>query len=174
MSCVIESKRIYDGKIISVRVDKIMVGGRTSIREVVEHNGSAVILPVIGDMIILEKQYRHAIGKELLEVPAGTLEKGESPEQCAARELIEETGYSAGKLEPLGRCYPTAGYCTEAMHFFVAKDLKEVQHREMDEDEQISLVRISLKDAIAKIFGGEIEDAKSVYAILVYAQKLKG
>ncbi len=170
---MIESQQIYNGKIISVRVDKIRTDGRISIREIVEHNGSAAILPLIGNEIILERQYRHAVGKELLEVPAGTLEKGESPEDCAARELIEETGYRAGSLEFLGRCYVTPGYCTEMIHFFVAKDLATAEHRELDEDEQIELVRVRLDDAVRMILGNEIEDAKTVYAILAYLQKAR-
>lgn len=165
------SKRVYDGKIISVRVDKVQINGRETIREVVEHGGSAAILPLIDNMIIMEKQYRHAIGKELYEIPAGTLEKGESPEACAARELIEETGYKAGKLEPLGQCYMTPGYCTEIIHFFVATDLKEVKDHEMDDDEQLTVVKISYDDAVKMILNSEIQDAKTVYAILTYKSK---
>jgi ADP-ribose pyrophosphatase len=166
-----ESKRVYDGKIISVRVDKVRINGRETIREVVEHDGSAAILPLIGNTIIMEKQYRHAIGKELYEIPAGTLEKGESPAECALRELIEETGYEAKKLEPLGQCYMTPGYCTEMIHFFVATDLKEVRNHEMDADEQITTVKISIDDAIRMILNGEIQDAKTAYAILAYKSK---
>lgn len=170
---VTESRRIYDGKIISVRVDKVQINGRQTIHEVVEHNGSAAILPLIDNTIIMEKQYRHAIQKELYEIPAGTLEKGESPEECAARELVEETGYRAGKLEPLGKCYMTPGYCTEMIHFFLATDLKEVKTHEMDEDEQLTVVKISIDDAVKMILNGEIEDAKSVYAILTYLTSRK-
>ena len=89
---MIDSKRVYDGKIISVRVDKVQINGRETTREVIEHSGAAAVLPLIGNMIIMEKQYRYAVEKELYEIPAGTLEKGESPAECAKRELIEETG----------------------------------------------------------------------------------
>lgn len=173
MSDMAESKRVYDGKIINVRVDKVKINGREAIREVVEHNGSAAILPLIDNMVIMEKQYRYAVDKELYEIPAGTLEKGESPEECAKRELIEETGYSAGKLEFLGRCYMTPGYCTEMIHFFVATELQEVKGNEMDADEQISIVKISIDDAVKMILDGEIQDAKTAYAILTYIRKLK-
>ena len=174
MNDVTESRRIYDGKIINVRVDKVQINGRQTIREVVEHGGSAAILPLIGNTIIMEKQYRHAIQKELYEIPAGTLEKGESPEECAARELVEETGYRVGKLEPLGKCYMTPGYCTEMIHFFLATDLKEVNAHEMDEDEQLTIVKMSIDDAVKMILNGEIEDAKTVCAILTYISKSKG
>jgi len=173
MSVMIESKQVYKGKIISVRVDTIQINGKPAIREVVEHNGSAAILPLMSDTIIMEKQYRHPIGRELLEIPAGTLEKGEKPEECAARELIEETGYRAGSLKPLGRCYMTPGYCTELIHFFVATNLSKVERHEMDEDEEITIVRVSVEDAVKMILNGGIEDAKTVCAILAYAQKLK-
>lgn len=167
-----ESNRIYDGKIIRVRVDKVQINGRQTIREIVEHNGSAAILPLIGNMIIMEKQYRHAINKELYEIPAGTLEKVESPEECAARELVEETGYKAGKLEFLGKCYMTPGYCTELIHFFVATDLQEVKEHEMDDDEQLTIVKVSIDDAVKMILNGEIQDAKTVCAILMYKSKV--
>lgn len=173
MSAMVESKQVYKGKIISVRVDTLQINGKQTIREVVEHNGSAAILPLIGDTIIMERQYRHPISKELLEIPAGTLEKGESPAECASRELIEETGYRAESLEPLGRCYMTPGYCTELIHFFLATNLTKAEHREMDADEKITIVRVSVEDAVKMILKGEIEDAKTVYAVLAYVQKLK-
>jgi len=170
---MLESNRVYNGKVISVKVDKVQINGKPTIREVVEHNGSAAILPLMEDTIIMERQLRYPIGKELLEIPAGTLEKGESPEECAARELIEETGYKAGSLKPLGRCYLSPGYCTEVMHFFLATNLAKVSQQEMDEDEVIKIVRIKFDDAVKMILKGEIEDAKTAYAILTYAQKLE-
>lgn len=165
-----ESEAVYNGKIINVRVDTIQINGRKTIREVVTHNGSAAILPIIDNTIIMEKQYRYPIGKELVEIPAGTMEDGEKPEECAARELVEETGYRAGSLRPLGRCYMTPGYCTELMHIFLATDLAKVEHHEIDADESISLVSISVDDAVRMIVNGEIEDAKTVCAILMYVQ----
>jgi ADP-ribose pyrophosphatase len=167
-----KSRRVYDGKIINVRVDEVQINDRQTIREIVEHGGSAAILPLIGNTIIMEKQYRHAIGKELYEIPAGTLEEGESPEECAKRELIEETGYRAGKLERLGQCYMTPGYCTELIHFFVATDLEEVSH-EMDADEDLTVVKMTIDDAVKKILDGEIVDAKTVCVVLTYLARSK-
>ena len=108
-----------------------------------------------------------------MEIPAGTLEKGEKPEECAARELMEETGYKAGRLEPLGRCYMTPGYCTELIHFFVATNLTKIEHHEMDEDEEITIVNVSVEDAVKMILNGKIEDAKTVCAVLAYAHRLR-
>ncbi|MFQ5940440.1 MAG: NUDIX hydrolase [Nitrososphaerales archaeon] len=166
-----ESEIVYNGKVISVRVDKILVNGRETMREVVEHTGSVAILPLIGNTVVMEKQYRYAIGKELYEIPAGTLEEGESPEECAERELIEETGYKAGRLEPLGQCYMTPGYCTEMIHFFIATGLEEVKSHDMDADEQLTIVKMSIDDAVKMILNGEIQDAKTACAILTYKSK---
>ncbi len=168
-----ESKQVYKGKVISVKVDKVQINKKQTIREVVEHGGSAAILPMIGDTIIMEKQYRYPVGKDLFEIPAGTLEKGESPEKCAARELIEETGYRAGNLKPLGRFYMSPGYCTEVMHVFVATNLSKVESHGMDDDEVIEIVKVSVDDAVKMILKGEIEDAKTVCAVLAYAQQSK-
>ena len=168
-----ESKQIYSGKVISVKVDTLEINGKPAIREIVEHNGSAAILPLIDDTIIMEKQYRYPISKEMFEIPAGTLQKGENPEDCAARELIEETGYKAGSLKPLGKFYMSPGYCTEVMHVFVATGLSKVEHHDMDEDEVIEIVKINVNDAVKMILKGEIEDAKTVCAILAYAQQSK-
>ncbi|MFQ5968979.1 MAG: NUDIX hydrolase [Nitrososphaerales archaeon] len=170
---MIGSKEVYKGKVICVRVDTISIKGKPAIREFVEHNGSAAILPLIGDSIIMEKQYRHAISKELFEIPAGTLEKGERPEDCAVRELIEETGYRAANLRPLAKCYMSPGYCNEIIHIFVATDLRKEGRRGMDEDEQISIVNVRVKDAIKMILNGEIEDAKTICAVLTYDSILK-
>ncbi len=168
-----ESKQVYKGKVISVKVDKVQINKKSTIREVVEHGGSAAILPLIGDTIIMEKQYRYPIDKELFEIPAGTLEKGESPEKCAARELIEETGYKAGNLKQLGNFYMSPGYCTEVMHVFVATNLSKVESPGMDDDEVIEIVKVSVDDAVKMILKGEIEDAKTVCAVLAYAQQSK-
>ncbi|MFY3741802.1 MAG: ADP-ribose pyrophosphatase [Candidatus Nitrosomirales archaeon] len=173
MSAMMESKQVYKGKVISVKVDKVQINKKQTIREVVEHGGSAAILPLIGDTIIMEKQYRYPVGKDLFEIPAGTLEKGESPEKCAARELIEETGYRAGNLKQLGRFYMSPGYCTEVMHVFVATNLSKVESPGMDDDEVIEIVKVSVDDAVKMILKGEIEDAKTVCAVLAYAQQSK-
>ncbi|MEO9365742.1 MULTISPECIES: NUDIX hydrolase [Candidatus Nitrosocaldus] len=163
----VRSRYIYKGKVIALRVDELEDG---RVREVVEHNGSVAILPVLDDgRVVLERHYRHAIGKELIEIPAGKVEEGESVEECAQRELVEETGYRAGRLEYMGRCYMTPGYCNELIHFFIASNLERVSSVSMDEDEEINLLVISIDEAIEKALANEIEDAKTLYALLRYA-----
>ena len=164
-----ESKKVYDGKILSLRIDKVInKSNRASIREVVEHRGSVAILPILDDSFILERQYRYAIDKVLLEVPAGTLEEGEEPLECAKRELLEETGYYSDELEHMGMLYLTPGYCTEKMHFFIARNLVK-KSNDLDEDEIINVEIISIRDAINMAIRGEIVDMKSAYMILRYA-----
>ncbi|MEM2856635.1 MAG: NUDIX hydrolase [Candidatus Nitrosocaldaceae archaeon] len=163
-------KRVYEGKILNLRVDNVEINGRESIREVVEHNGSVAILPIIDDSFLMERQYRYAIDKTLLEIPAGTLEEGEEPYDCAKRELREETGYVADTLIYLGSMYLTPGYCTELMHFFIAKDLR-FESEKLDFDEVISVECIKIDNAIDMAMKGEINDLKTVYAILRYTMQ---
>ncbi|MFN4336541.1 MAG: NUDIX hydrolase [Candidatus Nitrosocaldus sp.] len=160
------SRYVYRGKVITVRIDEM---GNGKVREVVEHRGSVAILPLLDDgRVILERQYRHAIGRELIEVPAGMVEEGESIDDAAQRELMEETGYRARRLEYVGRCYMTPGYCNELIHFFIASDLERVANTSMDEDEEIELMVISIEEAVKKALANEIEDAKTLYALLRY------
>ncbi len=163
-----EREEIYKGRILSLRVDKTIINSKKSIREVVVHNGSVGILPILNDSFVLEKQYRYAIDKVLLEIPAGTLEDNEEPKECAKRELLEETGYITDDLEYIGKLYLTPGYCTECMHFFIARELRFVS-RNLDFDEVINIERVKIDDAINMVKNGEIEDIKTAYAILIYA-----
>ncbi len=157
---------VYRGKVISLRIDKLNTG---KLREVIEHRGSVAVLPLLDDStVILERQYRYAIDKHLLEIPAGMIEANEGIEDAAERELLEETGYKAGRLEYIGKCYMTPGYCTEVIHFFIARELKRTEGNNKDEDEEIELVIMSLDEAIGKVISNEIEDAKTAYALLVY------
>jgi ADP-ribose pyrophosphatase len=160
------SSRIYDGRVINLRVDQVVAEtGRPTTREVVEHRGAAAIVPVLDkDSVVLVRQYRYAIASDLLEIPAGTLERGESPMDCAKRELEEETGYKCGELEKILECYIAPGYSTEKIHFFMARQLVRTKMRN-EEDEQIKIEVMPIVSALEKIRCGKIQDAKTVCAL---------
>jgi ADP-ribose pyrophosphatase len=169
---LIESSKVFEGRLISVRKDTVKLpNGRTSTREVVVHPGAVAIVPMLEDgRVILVKQYRHAVGKILMEIPAGTLHPDETPEECALRELREEIGYSAGRLEKLTSVYLAPGYSTELIHLFLATDLQPAEG-EADEDEFLKPVTLTIDEAIAQIADGEIQDAKTVAALLLVWSK---
>lgn len=157
----------YKGHLFDVVVDRIeMDGGVVATREVLKHPGAVALVPVTaeGD-ILLVTQYRHAAGRRLLELPAGTLEAGEDPATAAIRELQEEVGRAPGTLEPLGGFYVAPGYTSEYIHLFVATDLRD-SRLAGDEDEDIEVEVRSASEALAAIDSGEICDAKSVVGIL--------
>ena len=167
-----KKKKIYGGKILGLYVYHITVRGRKVKREIIEHGGTAAMLAIDKDnKVILVKQDRFPHG-DVLEIPAGTLEKGEKPIKCAFRELREETGYKAQKMTPLITYYPSVGYNTEAIHCYVASGLSPGD-LELDEDEIISVVKIPLKKLIQMILSGKIIDSKTICAVLTYAAKKK-
>lgn len=170
----LESEVLYEGRLIGLRRDKVRLpDGRTSTREVVVHPGAVAIVPLLDDgRVILVTQYRHAVGKILMEIPAGTLHPNEVAEECAQRELREETGYTAGKLEHLTSIYLAPGYSTELLHVFLATSLNPAPG-EMDEDEFVEPLAIPLEEAISQISEGKIQDAKTVAALLLVWQKQK-
>jgi ADP-ribose pyrophosphatase len=166
---LLESKKVYEGA-ISMRKDKFSINGRVVEKEIVEHRPSVGIVAVAGDSIIMVSQYRRAPDKTLLEIPAGKIEEGETPEQAALREMDEEIGYT-GKLRPFLKWYLAPGYDTELMYLFVATDLRKItKRRVMDDDENIVVRKVKLAAAVRKCFNGEIEDAKTIAAILAYSQ----
>jgi ADP-ribose pyrophosphatase len=159
---------IYSGKKINVRKDEVLLeDGRKVIREVIEHPGSAAIIPFLSDdEIVLLQQYRYPMKETLYEIPAGTLNKGETFIECAGRELEEETGYRAGNLEPLIVLYPSPGILSETMHLFKATNLVKTQtNYQMDESIKGS-IRVKVCNALEMIRKGIIRDAKTVCSIL--------
>ncbi len=164
---LLDREDIYSGRIIELSIETVLLpGGREAKREVVRHPGSVAIVPLISpDEVILIKQFRYCAGKALWEIPAGTLEADETPIECAGRELIEETGYSAGTLEPMGGFFTAPGFCTEFLHLFTATDLKPCAS-ELDDDEQLTVHKVSLEEALRKISSGEIIDAKTMVGLL--------
>ncbi len=166
-----KKKTIYDGKILGLSIYDIKVRGRKIKREIVEHRGAAAILAFDENgKVILVKQHRFGHGY-ILEIPAGTLDKGESPKRCAFREIQEETGYKATKLSHLLTYYPSVGYNREAIHCFVAKGLKKISGQALDEDEIMSVVKIDFKRLVGMIKAGKIIDSKTICAALTYAAK---
>jgi len=163
----LNSKRIYEGRIVCLRVDDVaMPGGRTAKREVVEHSGAVAMVALLpGPQVILVRQFRYPAAQELLEIPAGTLEENEEPVECARRELMEETGYAAGEMAHLVSFYTTPGFATEKLHVFLATDLSPAS-AEADEDEEIETSTVGWAEAIAMCLDGRICDAKTIAGIL--------
>ena len=164
----LSSEVAFEGRVVGVRVDTAALpGGRTARREVVEHQPSVVVVPIDsnGDLVLV-RQFRYPVGETLLEAPAGNVEEGELPEDCAQRELQEEAGYRAESLERLGAFWMSPGFCTEKMHAFVARGLSP-RRLDADDDETIEVVRRPPSEARAMIERGEIRDAKTIAALLL-------
>jgi len=171
VATTLSSRLIYEGRIFDVTVDRVRLPhGREADLEVVRHDGSVVLIPVAGDgRLLLVRQYRHAAGRFLWELPAGSLEAGEDPDTAAARECQEELGLIPGALERLPTLYPTPGFCTETMTYYRATGLRQprpddpVAHQ--DEDESIEVGAFSVEDIRRMIARGEVADLKTVAAL---------
>jgi ADP-ribose pyrophosphatase len=172
---LIESEIVYPGRAFTIRRDRVRLpDGRAASLDIVEHVGSVVILPLdeAGNLLFV-RQYRHAAGLDLLELPAGTLNAGESPEACAHREVREETGMAAGSLQAVGGFYLAPGYSTEYMHVFLATQLYRAP-LEADADEFLQVEAIPLPEALRMAESGAIVDAKSLAAFLLARPHLLG
>ena len=160
------SRTVYRGRVIDLTVDRItMDSGTQAVREVVVHPGGAAVVAVFsnGDVLLVE-QFRYPMQQSLLELPAGRIDPGESPEETAARELEEEVGFRAGRLEKLAEFYTTPGFCNELLHLFLARDL-EPGRRAGDEDEELSVHRYSPEQLEKLIRRGKIVDAKTLIGL---------
>ncbi len=164
---VLGTRRVYDGRVVSLRVDEVTLpgGGKTQ-REIVEHHGAVAVVPVAGRDVYLVRQYRRAAGRALLEIPAGTLEPGERPVQALRRELAEEIGVRAARVRRLAAFYPSPGFLTEIVHLYLATGLRPAR-RQAEEDEDLEVVRVSLGRAMSLVNRGEIRDAKSIIGLLM-------
>jgi len=168
----LSSEPIYNGKVFDIRIDAIRDGDVEYKREIVEHKGSAGVIPVFDDgTVALVRQYRHAAGKHLLEICAGTLNVGEDPELGARRELQEEIGVTAGKIEKLCEFYVSPGFLTEKMHLYLATELTETQ-QDLEDDEILTVERHQVLDLMKMVENGEVEDAKTIIGIIQTAARL--
>lgn len=170
---LIQSEKKYAGRAFGVRRDVVRApDGQELHLDIVEHSGAVTILPLDEDgQVWFVRQYRHASGQILLELPAGTLEPGEDPHACAAREIREETGMAAGKLEKLGSFFLAPGYSTEYMHVYLARELTP-DPLPGDADEFLSVEKISRQELAGMLARNEIQDAKSLAVICLALQHL--
>ena len=165
-------KNVFKGRVLSLSLYTLTINKRKVTREVIEHPGASAVLAIEDGKLLLVKQHRYPHGY-VLEIPAGTLEKGEKPLKCAYRELREETGHSAKKMTPLIKYYPSIGYNTEIIHCYVASGVKKVGDLQLDHDEIMSVVKIDFKKVIKMIMSGKITDSKTICAVLTFAIKKK-
>lgn len=163
----LKSEKIYEGAIINLRRDKVTVQGGTSYREIIEHNGGAVIAALTEDnKLVMVRQYRKPADKVMLEVPAGKIDPGEKPLEAAVRELKEETGYTAEKVEFLTQFYPSVGYSEEVLYLYLCTRLTPGETN-FDENEAIDIEEVELDRLFKMAMSGEIDDAKTLIAILM-------
>ncbi len=158
---------IYKGKIVHIHVDEVeLYDGSHSHREIVEHDGGVTVIPVDSDgNVYCVRQFRYAFGKSIIETPAGKLEKGEDPFECAVRELSEETGFSAEEYVYLGEFYPSPGYCHEKLYSYLALGLKKGEAH-LDEGEFLDVIKYPLDELVDMVMNNELSDAKTIISIL--------
>jgi len=170
-----KSERIYTGRILNLRRDLVALpDGREASREVVEHTGAVAVVTLDEKgRVYLVRQYRYPVGRVTLEIPAGKLDPGETPEACARRELREEVGVVARSWEHLLTFYSTPGFSDEIMYLFLARDLS-VEKAQPDEDEFLEIVSLPWQEALDKVWTGEIKDAKTIIGLLALRYKVAG
>lgn len=170
---VLGRRSVFRGKVLHLDVESIRLpNGETCDLEIIRHQGAAAVLPVDADgNVILVRQYRHATGEWLLEVPAGKLDAGESPQECAGRELEEETGFKAGRLHPLGWIWTTPGFCDERIWLYLATDL-QTGRQQLEADELLSIESLPLAEAQRLALNGDMTDSKTAITVLRAAQVL--
>lgn len=163
----ISGETVFDGKIMHVRRDVVELSdGSETFREVVDHSGGVCVLALDDEKRVLTvRQFRYPFEQVLQEIPAGKLERGEDPDEAAKRELREETGAVAGRMERLGEIYPTPAYCGEIIRMYLARDLVFGEN-DLDEGEFLDVVRVPFDELVEKVLAGEIRDAKTVVAVL--------
>ena len=172
---VLRREPIFQGKVVDLSVEQIeLPNGKTTELEIIRHPGAAAMVPLTADNeVVMVRQFRYATGSWLLEVPAGKLDPGEAPEACAARELEEEIGFTAGEVQPLGWIWTTPGFTDEKIWLYLCRDLSPGR-QELQSDEVLTVETVAFDEAVQKVHAGEICDGKSVCALLRAAQVLSG
>jgi ADP-ribose pyrophosphatase len=170
---LIDSQRIFSGLIFDIERDRLLDDlDREVVREVIRHPGGAGGLPLFADgRVALVSQYRHPAGRELLEIPAGRIDSGETPDECARREIEAEIGTHVGKLEKLTEFFTTPGFCEEKLHIYLATDLQPAP-QSLDPDELIEVVYLPFEKAVDLVRSGQIEDSKTIIALLLAAKRV--
>ncbi|MDA0769750.1 MAG: NUDIX hydrolase [Chloroflexi bacterium] len=165
---LVSSQSVFQGKIVNVRSDTVLLpSGRQTVREVVEHSAAVVIVPIDSDdNVLLVRQYRYPIDQFILEAPAGGLEDGESPDDCAQRELQEEVGYASRNIRPMGGFWSAPGFSTEYLYAYMARDLVPSKLN-ADDDEAIEVIPTPMSSINKLIRLGEIQDSKTIAALLM-------
>lgn len=169
----IKSEKVYTGKVFEIVKDTVLMPtGKESVYDLVRHNGASAIIAVHKGKLIFVRQNRHAANANTLEIPAGTLEKGEDPKECAIRELEEETGYSTKDVEFLFKGYSAIGISNEVLYFYLAENLSQGTQN-LDENEFVEIEAYTLEEAVNMIFEGKIIDNKTISGILMYKALLE-
>src|SRR5512138_70076 len=170
---IVKSRTIFEGKVVNLRVDTVMLDGdHTYEREIIQHLGAVALVPLDEDgNVVLVRQHRAGAGRELLELPAGGLEPGEEREECARRELQEEIGFYPETLEELGRFWVAASYSTEAITIYLATTLRP-SHLQPDQDERITVVRMPFDEALRAALTNQIMDSKTIIGLTWAARRL--
>ena len=171
----LSSEDIYKGKIVHLHVDEVeLIDSSRAKREIIEHDGGVTVIPVDKDgNVYCVRQYRYAFGESIIETPAGKLERGEDPLECAIRELGEETGFTAGEFVYLGEFYPSPGYCHEKLYAYLALGLTKGEAHP-DEGEFLDVLKYSLDELVDMVMNNELRDAKTIIAVLKAKKYLEG
>ena len=171
---LISSKTLFTGKVFDLKVDEIEYDstGNKGRREVAVHPGGAVVVAITDEnKIVMVRQFRYPFQEWVLELPAGKLDEGEDPQNCAIRELAEETGYTAKKVTKLGHIYTTPGFCNEILHIYLAENLTPGEHAREEGEEGMEVFEFTIEEIKEKIRNGEIVDAKSISGVMMLLNK---